>query len=98
MVKVIWSDEALADLVSIRDYLNATNPASTIRVCQGIYDHAQIIKDHPEIGWRDPDFNDQEIRNLIHGHYRIIYQPRELDSLEILAIWDTRRDVGRLNM
>ena len=67
MAKIIWSDEALADLRAIFDYLAQGSPVYAERYVADVYDRVQILAQHPEIGkavseWQDPYFPETRIR------------------------------------
>ena len=48
--KVIWSDEAIADLREICSYIAQHNPEAALRMGNGILDHVRILARFPFIG------------------------------------------------
>jgi plasmid stabilization system protein ParE len=48
--KVIWSDEAIADLHEICSYLAQHDPEAALRMGNGILDHVRILARFPFIG------------------------------------------------
>ena len=45
-----WTAESERWLKDIFEYIEAENPAAAIEVVSGIYEKAQVLADHPEIG------------------------------------------------
>ena len=50
-MKIVWSPEAIEDLVSLRAYIAEDNPAATRRTVQHIVESIeQLLPDNPRIG------------------------------------------------
>ena len=47
-----WTAESERWLRDIFEYIEAENPIAAQEVVSGIYDRAQVLIDHPEIGYR----------------------------------------------
>ena len=95
MVRIRWTEEALFWLREIRSYIAEDNPAAAQRVVRGIYDKIQTLEDFPRMGFRYTDRPEQEIRVLLYGHYRIVYQVLVDDVVEILGIYHGALDIER---
>ena len=52
MVQIVWTDEALAWLREIHDYISADSPDAAKRVVAGIIDRAEQLAEFPELGQR----------------------------------------------
>ena len=52
MVEIRWTIEAEAWLRDIHDYIAQDNPNAAVKVVEGIYEKAQLLKEHPEIGYK----------------------------------------------
>ena len=52
MAELRWTDEALQWLEDIFEYIAQEDPAAAAQVVNGIYDRAQVLASHPEIGYR----------------------------------------------
>ena len=68
-----WTAESERWLRDIFEYIEAENPAAAIEVVSGIYERAQVLADHPEIGYRY-EASSRNVRILLYGHYRIAYK------------------------
>ena len=52
MAQISWTLEAQCWLEDIFELIAADNPQAAADTVQGIYDKAQVLNDHPEIGYR----------------------------------------------
>ena len=71
MVEIIWTPFALEDLQSIYDYIAKDSPYYANRFIDKLVDRVDILIDHPEAGTIVPEFENELIRELIEGSYRI---------------------------
>ncbi|MEQ8848121.1 type II toxin-antitoxin system RelE/ParE family toxin [Botrimarina sp.] len=92
MAKVIWSTRSRDHLRRIDSYLATHSFDAAARVVEGIFETTQTLAAHPRLGWREPALPDREVRNLLYGRYRIVYQIRSEDAVEVLAVVHTSRD------
>ena len=97
MVKIAWTDEALGWLEDIFSYIAADNPAAASRTVQGIYDRAQDLLSHPEIGYRYLP-SQRNVRILLYGHYRIAYLVKDTKDVDILGVFHGSLDISRYQL
>jgi toxin ParE1/3/4 len=85
--KVIWSDEAIADLREICSYIARDNPEAALRMGSGILDHVQILARFPFIGPAYPRGAQGPLRQIVFRSYRIFYDvSEELRRVDILHV------------
>jgi plasmid stabilization system protein ParE len=73
-VKVSLTESALADLQKIRIYYQEQLlPQVGIRFVAEILDRIETFADNPDIGRMVPEFNADDIRELIHKPFRVVY-------------------------
>jgi len=96
MAKLIWTEEALGWLSDIGEYVAKDNPQAALKVVEGIYQKTQLLIEHPRIGAVYTDVFDREVRSLLYGHYRIMYELREPDIVYVLAVFHGAIDIDRL--
>ena len=96
MARIIWTEEALLWLKDIGGYLSKRSLHAATRVTEGIYEKSQILVDNPQIGFRVTDIEDREVRVLLYGHYRIVYELQDEDTAYVLAIFHSALDIDRL--
>jgi toxin ParE1/3/4 len=91
--KIIWSDEAIADLRSICSYIARDNPGAAERIGNGILDHVLILASFPYIGPPYPRGAKGPLREIVFRPYRIFYDVFEVDRrVDILHVWHGARD------
>ena len=76
MAKIIWSDEALADLEGVFQYLSLGSLVYAERYVAAAYDRVQILSQHPKIGKAVDEWQDQNFREIQYFPYRVIYEIR----------------------
>jgi toxin ParE1/3/4 len=74
MVKIIWTEIALADLKSIHDYISLDSKFYADRYIHKLVSRVDRLTRFPESGKIVPEFNVNSIRELVEGNYRIIYK------------------------
>lgn len=87
MAEISWSAEAELWLKEIHEYIAQDSPSAAANVILGIYDRAQVLRDHPEIGYRHQPSQSRNIRVLLYGHYRIAYLVKSSGDIDILGVF-----------
>lgn len=91
MVKLVWTELSISDLREIHDYIAEDSSYYATITVNKIYLRAQKIIDNPYIGRIVPEVNDQQIRELILGNYRIIYRIISDLQVDILRVYHSSR-------
>jgi len=74
MVKVIWSELAIQDLKQIHEYISLDSRFYADRFVEKILTRIDQLETFPTSGRIVPEFNNELIRELIEGNYRIVYK------------------------
>jgi addiction module RelE/StbE family toxin len=85
MVKVIWSELSIEDLRSIFDYISIDSPYYAGIQIDRIVNRTEQLIEFPQSGRVVPEFNNESLRELIEGNYRIVYQLVN-ETVEIVRI------------
>jgi len=94
MVQVKWMPGAIADLNEIGEYIARDDPDAADRVTQRIWDVAHGLGRLPRKGYPVGGLEEEEIRQLDVGSYRIAYRvvgSPKAEMLEILAVAHARQ-------
>ena len=94
MVEIIWTPFALEDLQAIYDYIALDSPTYATRFTDKLVDRVDILLEHLEAGRVVPEFENDLIRELIEGSYRIIYVIRSINEIGIVRIHHSARLLG----
>jgi addiction module RelE/StbE family toxin len=89
-VRVFWTEAALGQLEAIRDYLWQTSPDYARRVVERLVNRSEQIAAFPRSGRMAPEYEIDEVRQVIESSYRLIYLIKE-EQVEILAVIHTSR-------
>lgn len=72
-MRVFWTDAALGQLESIRDYFARTSPKYAQKLVERPVNRSEKVADFPRSGRMVPEYEIDEVRQVIEGQYRIIY-------------------------
>jgi len=93
MVKLVWTDQAISDLNDIGNYIAENSETYAKLTVQRLFDRPNILKDFPLSGRIVPEKNEESLRELIEGSYRIIYEVVSPDQINILTIHHSSREL-----
>ena len=92
-MKVLWTDAAVAQLEAIRDYIAQTSPEYARRIVDRLTKRSIQIAAFPFSGRMVPEYELNEVREVIEGSYRIIYLIKEDEGrIEVLAVIHASRE------
>ncbi len=86
MVKVNWTQNAIQDLNDIGDYISKDSIRYSELTIEKLFYSVDILEQHPFAGKMVLEFEDETIRELIKGNYRIVYHIIDDDNIEILTV------------
>ena len=95
MVRINWTSQAKDDLKSISEYISSDSVRYAKLQVVKIRTRTKIIKSHIRSGKVITETNDQDIRELIEGNYRIIYKIVSEKQIDILTIHHSARDLTK---
>ena len=93
-MKVHWTDTAEGHLDAIYAYIALDSPEYAKRMVDRITRRSQQIADFPFSGRKVPEYDIDQIREVIEGPYRIIYHIKP-DQIDVVAVIHGARDVLR---
>ena len=84
-MNVHWTQNAIEHLVNIYDYIALHSPTYGKRTVDRITRRSEQIAEHPFSGRKVPEYDADDIRELIENPYRIIYRIKS-DQIDVLAV------------
>ena len=84
-MKVHWTDTAQEHLAAIHAYIAQDSPEYATRVVDRLTRRSQQMAGFPLSGRRVPEYDMNQIREVIEGAYRIIYHIKP-DQIDVLAV------------
>lgn len=91
MVKIIWTDNAIQDLHEIGEYIAKDSIHYARKTVEDLFYSADILESHPKAGKILEELGLEEIRQLIIGNFRIIYEIIDHQRIDILTVHRTSR-------
>jgi addiction module RelE/StbE family toxin len=91
MVKVVWTEPALQDLEDIGEFIAKDSERYAQEVVRSLFEAHELIKSHPKAGRIVPEFNTDNLRELISGSYRIVYLIVNIFRIDILTVHHSAR-------
>lgn len=73
-MKVIWSPLAMERVYEIAEYMRRDSLQSAQRLVSEIFDRSARLERFPQSGRIVPEVGRPDIREVLHGSYRIIYR------------------------
>ncbi|RLA42596.1 MAG: type II toxin-antitoxin system RelE/ParE family toxin [Gammaproteobacteria bacterium] len=90
-MKIFFADSALSDLQEIIQYYEDQLTSHVgEKFVSDIIDRIETLLDHPDIGRVVQEFESQNIREIIHPPFRIVYL-REKSKIHIARVWRSER-------
>ena len=90
---VIWSEPAKDDLRSIHDFIANDSKYYAKKVVQDIREKVGVLERLPRMGKKVAELVDEDnIRELALYSYRIIYEIKTDELVEVLAVIHKRQD------
>lgn len=92
MVEIIWTEHAIEDLKSIHEYIFKDSKVYADRQVDKIIKRVDQLTNFPNSGRVVPEFNSEDLRELIEGNYRIIYKIAS-DKIAIVRVHHAARQL-----
>ena len=84
-MRVHWTQNAIEHLVNIYEYIAINSPTYANRMVDRITHRSEQIADQPLSGRKVPEYQTEDIRELIEKPYRIIYRIKA-NQIDVLAV------------
>ncbi|MBZ9787864.1 type II toxin-antitoxin system RelE/ParE family toxin [Psychroflexus sp. CAK57W] len=95
MVRINWTYQAKSDLKDIAEYVSKDSKLYAKRQVLKIRYRTHILKSHTYSGRKLPEIQDEDIREVLEGKYRIIYRIVTKTRIDILTIHHAARDLRK---
>lgn len=96
--KIVFTKPAIADLEGLVSYIARDDPRAAEQFGYEIIAKAERLDAFPLLDRVVPEFKIENIREIIHRPYRIVYRVHEEQNLvEILRVWHAARGIPQLN-
>jgi len=86
-MKMFWTKEALLRLQDIEEYISRDNSIVAIEFVDKLISLAETLIDNPKKGRIVPELSLENIQELLHKNYRIVYLVKK-SSVDILTVFE----------
>lgn len=91
-MEVIFTDRFLTRVEECTDYIALDDIPTAVKWAEGVFKHCEQLSTQPESGRMVPEFNRPEIKEIIHGNYRLVYELKS-NRIDMLTIWHVRQSL-----
>ncbi len=84
-MRVHWTENAIGHLVNIYEYIAINSSTYGKRMVDRITRRSEQIAEQPFSGRKVPEYDAEDIRELIEKPYRIIYRIKQ-DQIDVVAV------------
>ena len=95
MVRINWTIQAKNDLKDIADYISKDSKLYAKRRVLKIRKQTNILKSQNYSGRMVPEYQNENIREIFEGNYRIIYRVVNESRIDILTVHHSSRDLQK---
>ncbi len=85
-IEITLTETAYLDLEDIENYVSQSSARIGREFINKIFKKIDLLYEHPRIGKKVMEFNDDRIRELLQGKYRIVYRIVSVELIEVLRI------------
>jgi toxin ParE1/3/4 len=93
-MKIRWTPRALQDLREIGAFISRDSPNAARRWVDRLQNHAETVIDAPRSGRVVPEFEREDVREVLLKGYRIVYTLSE-EEIAFVAILEGHRTFPR---
>lgn len=86
MAEIVWSPRAIKDIDEIANYISKDSLQYAKAQTRLFFSTAEALEKHPYRGRVVPELGIANIRQLLCGHYRIIYEVFTNDKIGVLTV------------
>ena len=90
MARIRWTNQALADLEAIGNFIARDAPSVAQVFVDNVFEAVKRLEVFPRSGRRVPEIGQENIREILFGSYRIVYGIGEEEG-NILTVFHASR-------
>lgn len=89
-MRVVWTDRAKVRLRKIRDYIAQDSPKAADDVVRRLVERSRQLESLARLGRQVPEYEHEDIRELLERPYRIIYVILA-ERIDVIAVMHYRQ-------
>ena len=96
-MKIYWTKESLLNIQEIEDFISLDNPNAAIKFTDKLISLVETLIDFPNKGRIVPELSIDQIREILHKNYRIVYLIKK-NSIDILTVFEGHKLLDKDNL
>ena len=96
-MKIYWTQESLLNIQEIEDFISLDNPNAAIKFTDKLISLVEALIDFPNKGRIVPELSIDQIREILHKNYRIVYLIKK-NSIDILTVFEGHKLLDKDNL
>lgn len=90
-IEIRWTIQSINDIISIAQFISENSPYYSQVQSERFFQRVSVLRDHPRSGRVVPETDEEHIRELIEGNYRIIYRIVSEQRIDVLTVHHSSR-------
>lgn len=90
-MNVVWSPRAIERVLEAAEQIALDKPGAATCWAKSTFDAVERLERYPESGRVVPELERSEVREIIHGSYRVIYRIEETRVLNLTVRHTSRQ-------
>lgn len=91
MVEINWTRQSIKDIDNIAEFISKDSEKYARIQTQRFFESVQVLSTYPKAGKLVPEIDNENIREIILGGYRIIYRIKNKTRIDILTVHHSKR-------
>ena len=94
---VLWAEKSLEDLLDIKHFISNDSPTRAESWIHELYNAGVNLAGFPMRGRIVPEFNQENLRELLIEHYRLVYRINK-KTIEIVTVFEGHRQLKQRDL
>jgi addiction module RelE/StbE family toxin len=95
--KVLWTENAIEDLLAIKEYIFEDSPDRAESWIRELFNSGESLVNLPTRGRIVLEFKQKNLRELLIGNYRLVYRINKT-TIEIITVFEGHRQLNNKDL
>lgn len=91
MISIFWTKLASEDLQEVYDYISRGSIKYADRFVDNLFERVDTLEKFPRLGRIVPEFASENLRELIYGNYRLVYEIISETEIHMIRVHHSAR-------
>lgn len=95
-MKLVWTPKGRRSLREISESIDSNSSMKAAEFMKELFSKVRLLKNTPLMGREVPEIKNPDIREILHGDYRVLYCVK--DTVYVFRVIHGRRDFNKLQI